>query len=310
MDRRGGGLAPREKEHQQPGRHQREDARDEPAGLRAAAARGRARLDARARALGNPAELSADVAGALPALVGILREAGLDDPVESGRRRGLDRRDRRRLGVQDRSDERRLARAGERPLPCRHLVEHGAEGEDVRSRVRLLALELFGRHVLQRPQDRPFLRQRRSRRRQRGDEQGVRFRLRPAQLRQAEVEELHARLRQHHVAGLQVPVHDPMPMRLVQRVGDLDAVAQRLLERERPLHEPVRERLAFEVLHDQVLDAVLIADVVERADVRMGELRDRLRLPLEALAASADEDRCGGRTLMATVRSSRVSRAL
>ena len=53
-----------------------------------------------------------------------------------------------------------------------------------------------------------------------------------------------------------------------------------------------------------------LADVVERADVRVVELRDRPRLALEALrgtsriAASAS-----GRTLIATVRSRRVSRA-
>ena len=79
-------------------------------------------------------------------------------------------------------------------------------------------------------------------------------------------------------------MHDPLPVRLVQRVGDLDAEAERLRERQRALAEPVRERLALEQLHDEVLRAVLVADVVERADVRMRELRDRLRLPLEPLA--------------------------
>ena len=103
---------------------------------------------------------------------------------------------------------------------------------------------------------------------------------------------------------------DALPVRLGQRVGDLDAVPQRLLERERPLHEAVRERLAFEEFHDEVLDAVLIADVVERADVGVGELRDRLRLPLEPLARFREEERCAGSTLIATVLSSRVSRAL
>ena len=54
-------------------------------------------------------------------------------------------------------------------------------------------------------------------------------------LREAEVEQLHAGLRQHHVGGLQVPVHDPLPMGLVQRVRDLDPVPQRLLQRQRTL---------------------------------------------------------------------------
>ena len=45
-----------------------------------------------------------------------------------------------------------------------------------------------------------------------------------------------------------------------------------------------RERLAFEELHDEVLDALLVTDVVERADVRVRELRDRLCFALETLA--------------------------
>ncbi len=43
------------------------------------------------------------------------------------------------------------------------------------------------------------------------------------------------------------------------------------------------QRLSLQVLHDQVLDTVLIAHVVERTDVGMRELGDRLGLPLEAL---------------------------
>ena len=79
-------------------------------------------------------------------------------------------------------------------------------------------------------------------------------------------------------------MHDPLPVRLVQGIGHLDPITQYLLELERSLEKPVRQRLALQVLHDQELDAVLVAHVVERADVRMGELGDRLRLPLETLA--------------------------
>src|SRR5262249_36548646 len=82
----------------------------------------------------------------------------------------------------------------------------------------------------------------------------------------------------------QVPVHDSLAVGLVQSVRDLDPVAQRLLERRRALDQSLRQRLPFQILHDQVLDAVLVADVVERADVRVRELRDRLRFPLEPLA--------------------------
>jgi len=51
-------------------------------------------------------------------------------------------------------------------------------------------------------------------------------------------------------------------VRLVQGARDLDAVPQRGLERQRPPLQPIRQRLAFQVLHDQVVDSFLVADVV------------------------------------------------
>ena len=104
-------------------------------------------------------------------------------------------------------------------------------------------------------------------------------------LREAEVEQLHARLRDHHVAGLQIPVHDPLPVRLVQRVGDLrsrSAASARAAAR--PCARRSLSVSPSSILHDQVLGLALAPDVVESADVRMRELRDRLRLALEALA--------------------------
>ncbi len=48
--------------------------------------------------------------------------------------------------------------------------------------------------------------------------------------------------------------------------------------------QALRERLAFDVLHHQKIGAVLVADVVERADVRMIQAGDGLCFALEALA--------------------------
>jgi hypothetical protein len=101
--------------------------------------------------------------------------------------------------------------------------------------------------------------------------------------RESEVHELYARLRQHDVAGLQVAVDDPLAVRLVQRVGDLDAAAHGLLGRQMSLEQAGREAFALQELHDEVFGPVVVADVVERADVRMGKGGDRLRLAFEAL---------------------------
>ena len=76
---------------------------------------------------------------------------------------------------------------------------------------------------------------------------------------------------------------DPLSVGLVERVRDLAAEAEDLVESERTLHEPLGQGLALEVLHDEELDAVLVADVVQRADVGVGKRRDGLRFPLEPL---------------------------
>ena len=46
----------------------------------------------------------------------------------------------------------------------------------------------------------------------------------------------------------------------------------------------MRQRLALEILHDQVGRALVFADVVQRADVRMIERGDCARFAVEALA--------------------------
>ena len=76
----------------------------------------------------------------------------------------------------------------------------------------------------------------------------------------------------------------PFAMRLVERVGNLDGVLQHLFQRQRTFQQPLRQRLAFEIFHHQEINAVLLADVVERADVRMIQAGDGLRFALEPLA--------------------------
>ena len=58
-------------------------------------------------------------------------------------------------------------------------------------------------------------------------------------------------------------------MRLLQPVADLGPVSQDLLDGQRPLAQTVCQGLTFQVFHDQVVDAILVANVVQRADVGM-----------------------------------------
>jgi hypothetical protein len=104
-----------------------------------------------------------------------------------------------------------------------------------------------------------------------------------AQLGQA-VEQLDARFRQHHVLWLQVAVDDSRAAGLVQGARDLDAVAEHLVDGKRALLQPLGERLAIDVFHDEVDDPVLLAHVVDRADVGMVQRGDGSRLALEPRA--------------------------
>lgn len=65
-------------------------------------------------------------------------------------------------------------------------------------------------------------------------------------------------------------------------IRNLDTVFESLVQRQRSFLQPLRQRLPLEVLHDDEIHAVLLADVVEGTDVRMVQLRNGLRLALEA----------------------------
>ena len=82
---------------------------------------------------------------------------------------------------------------------------------------------------------------------------------------------------------LQIPMHDPLPVRLVQGICNLNGNLKSLVEWECALLQSLCQRLPVEILHDQKVDAVLLTDIEDWADVWMAEPRDRLRLSLEPL---------------------------
>ena len=79
-------------------------------------------------------------------------------------------------------------------------------------------------------------------------------------------------------------MHDAMAVRVIEGAGNLDGIAQCLVERQRPLLQPLRESIAFQILHDQVINVVLLAHIVERADIRVIQAGNRAGLTLEAFA--------------------------
>ena len=151
-------------------------------------------------------------------------------------------------------------------------------GVDVGAAVDLLAGRLLGAHVDRRADDEAGARHAVVRRRGDG-------------ARHPEVGHDGVAGEDEHVGGLDVAVDHAVPVGVGQRVGDLAGDRQRLVDREpRLAPEPVAERLALDERHDVVEDAVGLARVVDREDVRVGEAGRDLDLADEPLGAERGGD--------------------
>ncbi len=84
-------------------------------------------------------------------------------------------------------------------------------------------------------------------------------------------------------------MHHAPPVRLVQRIGNLEAQLQPLAQTERSTLEPRSQCFAFQVLHDEEVDrnftvrGALLTDVVQHANVRVTQRREGLRFAVEPL---------------------------
>jgi hypothetical protein len=78
-------------------------------------------------------------------------------------------------------------------------------------------------------------------------------------------------------------MNDSRAVRHIESIRNLPAYLQDLIDWERAFLKPLRQRLSFHAFHYQVVDAILMADVVQRADVRMVQLRHGLRFARKSL---------------------------
>ena len=154
-------------------------------------------------------------------------------------------------------------------LADQHLVEDDAERVDVRARVDPLAHRLLGGDVVGRAEH-PA-----------GRRHPVLFEL----ARDPEVGQLRPPLLvDQHVLRLDVAVDHVAGVGDAEPARDLDRVGDRLLRVERAdPRDPLLQRLALDVLEDDVGVAAVLAGVDHRDDVGVGELGDRARLLAEAL---------------------------
>ena len=175
---------------------------------------------------------------------------------------------------------RRLAAKG--AAPRQHLVEHGAEREDVGAVIHLLPAHLLRRHVADSPHHRAGVCVHAPRR-------DLRLGLLPVplrQLRQPEVQNLRAPVRSDEdVLGLEIAVHNSALVRGGEAARDLRCVVDGLTLRERRAPQLLAQRLAFEQLGDDEGRAVVLPNVVDGEDVRVVERAGGASLLLEACEA-------------------------
>ena len=102
-------------------------------------------------------------------------------------------------------------------------------------------------------------------------------------LGEAEVENLDDSIpRQEDVFGLEVAMHHSPLVRRGEPLRDLKRVLERFAHRKVGGVQPLPQRLALQQLHHRIRDSPLLANVVNREDVRVRQGRDRLRFPFES----------------------------
>lgn len=204
----------------------------------------------------------------------------MDDALESRQQRGAGLPGGPRIFFEHRVQRLDDRAPFESPGPRHHLVEHRAQREEVRPLVRPGAARLLRREVPDRTQDRPVP----------GDliapQRPGLVSLRGAWdhgLGQAEVQDLEpALLRDEQVFGLEIPVDDPLLVRRREATRRLRSEVHHLPERERSMFEALAQGLSLQKLRNDIRGGVLFAEIKDREDVWVGELRDRPCFALEA----------------------------
>ena len=68
-----------------------------------------------------------------------------------------------------------------------------------------------------------------------------------------------------------------------QRIGNLRRKADCLLWQQRSLRQAALQCFTLDQLHDEEVHAILMTDVMQRADVRMREFRNSFRFAVQSL---------------------------
>ena len=170
-----------------------------------------------------------------------------------------------RVFVDDFVNDRRNILADEWFFAGQHLIKNYAQAEEVRPSIQLAAFYLLGGHVVRRAQHLPGI----------GDL--------PAGLGNAKVHDLYRAVPGNHDVGrFYVAMNNSVGMRVIQPAANLPRKLQHFFRRQDALfRQQFMQRGAFNELHGDVENSVLLAGVINGNDVGMIEDARRARFILE-----------------------------
>jgi hypothetical protein len=203
---------------------------------------------------------------ALPPALRVLRECAPDDRVQGRRDVGAALARPRRIVLEMRVDRGHLGAPRERHLAREALEEHAPQRVQIGAAIDLVAPDLLGSDVIDRPDHLPAGRRPATRRRVLGQ----------PEVRQVCVlsPALH---RDEHVARLDIAMHQPVRMRSIKSLGDLGYEADRTIGRKAALPPQQRAQIALlDVAHRDVQAPVRVAGLEDRHDAGV---IDRCRQP-------------------------------
>ena len=197
-----------------------------------------------------------------------------DDGFEICRHCRIHRSGCRGFLIDDRMQRGHHIRSREGLLASGHFIQHHAERKNIAADIQILGARLLRRHIDRRPRNHPHLGEGFLQRRVGRRAHAAFFR----ELRQSEVENFYLPVRhKKNVCRLDVAMHNPLGMRRRQRVGDLHGNLEQFIHFHRlpdgMVTDPLFQALALKLLHHDERMAVVVVNVVNRADVRMVELR-------------------------------------